>query len=140
MVTQNAAPAQTRPAPPTLENPMQAEEGWKTLDAPELFSFEKPGQEIAGILTDVSSVHVQGKNVLQFVLAADARVVKLLGTYDLVQKLTRAHVGCMVRIKFRGTDPSITKNGNAMKIFHVMIKGTPTQEHGSPITDEDIPF
>lgn len=140
MVTANATPAQTRPPAPNLEKPMELEQGWKRLETPELFSFENPGQMIAGILTDFSSVRVHDKNVPQYVLTADARVVKLLGTYDLVQKLTRAHVGCMVRIKFLGTDPNVTKNGNAMKIFDIVIKGTPYQRDSSPITDEDIPF
>jgi len=126
----------------SLEKPMSPEEGWKTIEAPELYSFEKAGEQIAGILTEVSHVEVgePRKKVVQYVLAADQKVIKILGTYDLVQKLTRAHIGCMVRIKLLGTDPSIARNGNAMKVFHIMIKGTPTHQASSPITDEDIPF
>jgi hypothetical protein len=74
-------------------------------------------------------------------LGRDSDRMKLLGTYDLVAKLTRRHVGCAVRIKYRGEDPTVSKNGNAMKIFDVQIKGTPSSSgDGSPITDEDIPF
>lgn len=138
-------PTTTAPThtPANLAPPMTEDQGWSTLEAPELFSFEKPGSEIAGVLIAVSSVELRGKKVVQYTLAgANNRVLKLLGTYDLVQKLTRAHTGCMVRIRYRGTDPEIKKGDNEMKVFHVMIKGTPTQQSAasSPITDEDIPF
>ena len=136
------APATTPPPKAELTAPMQEEQGWKTVEAPELYSFEKVGSEIAGVLIDVSAVEVQHKKVVQYVLSFGDRTLKLLGTYDLVQKITRAHIGCQVRIKYRGTDPTISKNGNAMKIFHVQIKGTPSTQprDSSPITDEDIPF
>jgi hypothetical protein len=135
----------TQPIPKNdLEPEIEKAEGWSTLKAPELFSFERPGQEIVGTLTDISVVEVQHKKVLQYILMFGDQKIKLLGTYDLVQKLTRAHLGRMVRIKYRGTDPTITKNGNAMKVFHVIIKdaepNAPPMRESSPITDEDIPF
>lgn len=124
-----------------LEIPLKEEEGWKNLEAPELIAFEKPGQRIEGTLTAVSRIELRGKKVVQYVLATGDRVLKLLGTYDLVQKLDGRHIGCRVRILYRGDDPEIKKGDNHMKIFHVQIKGTPAAVAPSgPITDEDIPF
>jgi hypothetical protein len=131
----------SRPEIRTLVNPDREDDGFKTIDAPDLISFEKPGQRIAGTLVDVSRIDLRGKKVVQYVISTENRVCKLLGTYDLVQKLDNRHIGCMVRILYRGEDPEIKKGDNHMKIFHVMIKGTPAAARpGGPITDEDIPF
>jgi hypothetical protein len=125
----------------SLVDPLAKEEGWQTLEAPEMVKFEKPGEVIVGKLIAVTAVQVNNKNVTEYMLALGTKRLKLLGTYDLLQKLSRAHVGCGVRIKYRGENKDVSRNGNAMKVFDVQIKGTPAGfADGSPITDEDIPF
>src|SRR6267142_3583936 len=109
----------------SLVDPLAKEEGWQTLEAPEMVKFEKPGDVIVGKLIAVTVVQVNNKNVAEYMLALGTKRLKLLGTYDLLQKLTRAHVGCAVRIKYRGENLDVSRNGNAMKVFDVQIKGTP---------------
>jgi hypothetical protein len=87
---------------------------------------------------------MQGKKVLQYTVITDSeRAFKLLGTYDLVQKLSRAYLGGMVKIRYRGTDPEIQRNGNAMKVFHVMVKPSRNPNSAAAqhvISNDDIPF
>lgn len=125
-----------------MEMPLREEEGWKSLDAPELVAFERPGQQIEGTLIGVTRIELRGKRVVQYTFANGDRTLKLLGTFDLVQKLDGRHIGCRVRILYRGEDPEIKKGDNHMKIFQVQIKGTPSAAAAptGPITDEDIPF
>ena len=137
---------------PHLESQQPPEEGWIRLESPELVEFEKPGATVFGRLISVTEVEVRGKKVPQYVLTVEQKRFKFLGTYDLVQKLNASHRGMLVRVKFLGTDPSISRNGNAMKVFDVMVKpdqATAVQpqaaqvkrlEDGTYITDEDIPF
>jgi hypothetical protein len=128
----------TKPAsPPAIES------GWTRLEAPELFSFEKPGEQFAGVLTNITTIDLKGKRIPQYLFARDSKVIKMLGTYDLVQKLTRRYVGNMVRITYLGEDQSVSRNGNSMKVFDVQIKGTPSEQPpAAPFiaSDEDIPF
>lgn len=121
---------------------LEPEQGWETLKSPEIVKFEKLGDTISGVLLAVTTVQVKGKGVVEYMLGRGSDRLKLLGTYDLVQKLNRTHVGYPVRIKYRGEDPSISRNGNAMKIFDVQVKKQRDASFadGSPITDEDIPF
>ena len=134
-------PAETaiKPAsPPTVES------GWSRLESPELFSFEKSGETFAGVLTNVTMIDLKGKRVPQYLVSRDQKVIKMLGTYDLVQKLTRRWIGCQVRITYLGEDASVSRNGNNMKVFDVQVKGSPSdgQHPSAPFiaTDEDIPF
>ena len=78
----------------------------------------------------------------QFLLTLGEKKFKFLGTFDICQKLTRAHIGCQVRVKYLGEDENIKggPNNQPMKVFSVLIKGTPTPPNSGPITDEDIPF
>ena len=74
-------------------------------------------------------------------MAYISRIAKA-ASLDLVQKLGRRHVGCMVRIKYLGEDLNVKKGENHMRIFDVQVKGTggaPTASDG-PITDQDVAF
>jgi hypothetical protein len=125
-----------------LAQPIRRESGWQTIEAPELFKFEKPGTTVSGKLISLSKVRVNNKDVMEYMIADGEKRFRLLGTFDLLQKLTRAHIGCEVRIMYRGENPEVEKNGNKLKVFDVQFKGTPADvSHGpAPITDEDIPF
>lgn len=128
-----------------LKKAPEVEQGWTEVHAPDLIKWEKPGEQLAGILTAVNAIVLSGKRVPQYLLTLGEKQFKFLGTFDITQKLTRAHIGCQVRITYLGEDENIRggPNQSPMKVFSVHIKGTPTPPgniHGVPITDEDIPF
>ena len=130
---------------PITQKAPQLEENWKESLAPELIKWEKPGENVAGVLIAISSIMLSGKRVPQYLLVLGDKQFKFLGTFDLTQKLTRAHLGCQVRVTYLGTDDNI-KGGptnQPMKVFSVQFKGTPSTEpnaHGVVVTDDDIPF
>lgn len=141
-----ATPAvETKP----LLDPLPEQDGWKTEHAPELYKFENRGDDLHGQLVAVDRVEIKDaktnakKMVTQFVVRiASGQLCKFLGSYDLMQKLSEAHIGKMIRVKYLGDDPSISRNGNAMKIFSVQTKDAPrvANAHGVAIDDSDIPF
>jgi len=125
---------------------MTQETGWEPLQVPEMIQWTKPGQVITGKLISVARIEVRAKSVLQYLLATgvkDPARIKFLATYDLAQKLTSAHVGMLVRVKYLGEDETVKKGDNFMKVFDVHVKADPNAppaRDGGPITDEDIPF
>ena len=127
-----------------LEKPMDKEQGWETINAPDLHTWTKPGETIFGKLLSVAPIDLKGKRVVQYILAPDAtHRIKMLATYDLSQKLTAAHRGMQVRIKYLGEDETVKRGDNAMKVFDVQVRKDPDAVPGrdtGPITDEDIPF
>lgn len=132
-----------------LLDPLPESDGWQTSHAPELYKFENRGDDLHGQLVAVDRVEIKDartsakKMVTQFVARiASGQLVKFLGSYDLMQKLSEVHIGKMIRVKYLGDDPSVSRNGNAMKIFSVQTKDAPkvTNAHGVDINDSDIPF
>ena len=126
-----------------MEKPMELEQGWQRLDSPELIQWNKPGETIAGVLLNLTVVEIKGKKVTQYVFAAGKKRMKCLATFDLMQKLTNAQRGMQVRIKYLGEDEGVKRNGNAMKLFDVVVRpdpdAAPSRDTG-PITDDDVPF
>lgn len=140
-----------------LKPPLEEEKGWTVQNAPALQKWERPGETVFGKLLGISMVTLDGKRVPQYLLASNSsHTIKMLGTYDLTQKLTRRHIGMLVRIKYRGQDESIKggPNNTPMKVFDVHTRpdpdaptpapdttpsGPPDRDTG-PITDDDIPF
>lgn len=124
------------------------EDGFRRLESPELYKFEKRGDQIIGVLSSVSTVEIESddragkkQRVTQFLfMRPDAPPVKILGTYDLCQKITRGEIGCVLQVTFLGEDQKIKRGNNYMKVFDVQAKGTPTPRGDGPITDDDIPF
>jgi len=131
-----------RHSTPGLEPGLESERGWESLRAPELFNFDQPGKTLVGKLIGIASVELSGKPVTQYLIRVKDQTFKVLATFDLAQKITRAHLGYLLRIKYRGEDSTIKKKGNSMKIFDVQVKPDPDKNFadGSPIADEDIPF
>jgi hypothetical protein len=134
-----------------LQPPQPREDGWTPIEPPVLEEFKEPGTTVIGRLISIAEIEVKGRPVIQYTLALDDKRVKFLGTYDLVQKLNSTHRGMSVRIKYLGTDPSVSRNGNEMKIFDVQVRDdrpyrsvAPASvrrlDDGTQITDEDIPF
>ena len=129
-----------------LDRPPKLEDGWKESQSPELIKWEKKGENVCGVLARIDSVQVNGKRVPQFLLTLGDRQFKFLGTFDLMQKINRSHIGCQLRITYLGDDENIRggPSNTPMKIFSVQYKGTPTppeaNAHGVVVTDEDVPF
>lgn len=130
-----------------LEKPMEKEQGWEPLQVPEMHQWDKPGSTVSGKLVSITRIEVKGKPVVQYILATgvkDPARIKFLATYDLAQKLTTAHKGMLVRIKYLGEDETVKSKGNAMKVFDVHVKpdpnAVPEGRDTGPITDEDIPW
>lgn len=73
----------------------------------------------------------------------EGELVCFLGTYQIDTRLHRGDIGKYVSIRYEGTDPSVNRNGNPMKLFRVFtaeIPGAETNAHGLAVTDNDIPF
>lgn len=108
-----------------------------------MHKWDKRGETIAGVLLNVGAVTIDGKKVPRMLLQFGSRRIQSLMPYDLAQKVTRALIGCQLRIKYLGDDENVRggPNNTPMKIFSVLSKGTPSENiHGVAITDEDIPF
>lgn len=107
--------------------------------APEMFTFAKPGEAIAGFLSSIDTVTVKGKPVTQYLLRMeDDRRVQILATYDLGRKIQRGHIGRFVEITYIGENREVRKGDNYLREFRVRVEKA-NQQIG-PITDEDIPF
>jgi hypothetical protein len=124
-----------------LLNPMDAEQGWQTLSTPTMHQWDKPGTVLSGKLLAVDQIQVKGKPVHQYVLDTGVKGerIKFLATYDLAQKLTLAHRGMLVRIKYLGEDPTVKKGDNSMKVFDVQVKPDPN-DSGPPDRDTGPDF
>jgi len=108
--------------------------------APEMFSFTKPGETIAGTLLSIDTVTVKGKAVTQYLLRLDdGRRVQLLATYDLGRKLQPQHMRRFVEITYIGENKEVRKGDNYLREFRVRVEKARAQNNPE-ITDEDIPF
>lgn len=110
----------------------------------ELFKFEKKNDAVQGVLIAINPVVITDKDtkkprkVTQFIIRRDdGSGVKLIGTYDICDKLTLADVGHWVSLTYTGDDPDVKgPNGQPMKRFFIEVDEQ-TQYVG---TDADIPF
>jgi hypothetical protein len=115
-------------------------------EAPELFKFEGVGDFVKGVLMAMDIVTVREKRTVQFTIydAGDGKTRKILGTYDLLQKINKDDVGRFVQIVYKGENKEIRKGDNFLRIFSVAFedkkKTAATFEDGTQITDADIPF
>lgn len=132
------------PTPTGVTNPNY---GSVELLAPELWKWEKEGQELNGRFVSLETVEIKSdgekKKVRQYIFESltGAGSVKMIGSFDILQKLTGKYVGCKVRIIYNGTDDSVQKNGNSMKVFEVRVWPREVKSANNPeITDADIPF
>lgn len=140
------------PATPSavFETP-ELEKGWNRAEAPELFKFEKRGDQVIGTLTSISQIEIESQDhpgekqrVTQYLITQeDGKPLKCLATYDLLQKISARMIGCRVRVTLLGEDEKIKRGNNRMKVFDVQWRETlrdPQNGNSGPITDEDIPF
>jgi hypothetical protein len=121
--------------------------------SPELVQFDGKGVFVSGVLKEIVQVEVKERNkqgeltgkvskCIQYTFFNDEerKPYKILGTYDLNNKISRADVGLYCEITYIGENPDVGRNGNQMKEFKVQFEETGNFSDGSPITDEDIPF
>jgi len=117
--------------------------------APELYRFEKVGEQVDGWLISADSVEItdkhtqEKKRVLQYLIEADAlgRRVQILATYDLARKIRREDVGRYIVITYMGENQQVKKGDNFLKEFRVEVEKSRTASgQGPEITDADIPF
>jgi hypothetical protein len=142
-----AAPLPARTQPPAFR-PVASRGNFVERRAAKLFSFDGVGEFLEGRLADCDQVVIQDKKtkmpkkVWQFTIfnRAERQGYKILGTADLVSKLSRDDVGSSVRITFIGVDNTVVKEGTPMKIFQVLIEERQRPQQSTEITDEDIPF
>lgn len=135
------------PTETKLLPPLDPQEGWSEINAPELIKFEKPGESICGILAQIVMIKIeaQPKPIRQYTLTLGAKRFRFLETFDIRQKLGPEHRGCKVRIKYLGRDENIRggPSNTPMKVFSIQIADAipPGLDRSSPeLTDEDIPF
>lgn len=125
-------------------------------EAPKLFRFERKGDVLEGVMCGRERITVQGKPVMRYTFwIGEKEFVTVLGTADIITKLRKDDVGHLVRIEYYGDDASVTKNGNAMRVFNVDVSTHPVEQmlkpandgahgesvsDGTGITDDDLPF
>lgn len=100
---------------------------------PRFMKFEKPGDNVMGRLLVIEQVEVgeTRKPATRFVVEegvlragyfkADGELVAFLGTYGIDSKLRPSDVQHYISIRYTGSDATVTRNGNAMKVFDVKV-------------------
>ena len=122
---------------------------WEERKDPTKYEFGD-GAQLLGVLVNVERVSVRdtatgiGKPATRYTVkdAETGEPVFFFGTYQLDSKLRVSDVGHYVNITCEGADQAAGRNGNAMKLFKVLIskETAPGWAHnGTPITDNDLP-
>lgn len=103
------------------------------------------GESVTGVLVNVERIKVNDKMASRYTVEEleSKELLSFLGTFQIDSKLRVADVGHLIDVRCEGTDPKVTKSGNAMKLFKVLVsdRTAPGWAHdGTLITDDDIPF
>jgi hypothetical protein len=102
------------------------------------------GEFVTGVLVRIEQIEIEKKQCVRYTVRdCDEELYSFIGTYQIDAKLKRSDIFHRVEIRCEGEDPTVTRNGNAMKKFKVLVSKDPVK--GAPrvnpeITDEDIPF
>jgi len=107
--------------------------------APAMYTFNAPGDSVAGVLIASDKVIVRGKVVTQYLLRLEGsnKLAKILATFDLAQKLRPEHIGRFVELTFVGENKEVKKGDNYLREFRVRVEKA---QNNPEISDEDIPF
>jgi hypothetical protein len=118
--------------------------GFKEALAPELFKFEKKDDVLEGILMQAKVETIKGDKVIELYFNTGRRVVRYRPGFDVRSKINKTMIGKHVIIHYQGDDAERGKEGNALKVFGVYVKGderdTGFDDNDPGITDDDIPF
>lgn len=108
---------------------------------PRLVKFAD-GEALSGVLIGIESIEVNKKKVSRFVVQdlESGELCSFLGTAQINSKLRTTDLGHAIEVRCEGTDPNVTKNGNAMKLFRVKVSREKVGADSLLITDADIPF
>jgi len=111
----------TAPATPINRN-----DSWHEIHAPEQFSFDKPNDTLVGEYLGANEVTVKGKQTTQYSFrCGDGRIRTCLATYDLQRKMSQVEAGKLVKITYEGEDHEIQTQGSPMRKFHVSWRALP---------------
>jgi hypothetical protein len=123
---------------------------WEERKEPEFKQFAE-GDVLEGVLTNVERIMIGDKAnpkikkpVTRYTVQEmeSGEPVCFLGSYQLDVKLRPQDIGHYVRIINEGKDPAVTRNGNAMTRYKVLVTERPAPgwaNDGSQITDADLP-
>jgi hypothetical protein len=129
---------------------------WESRPDPKKFEFGD-GAELTGVLLDVERRQIRdqktgvAKAAVRYTVREMATLEPLVfnpdpvffyGTYQIDSKLRPSDVGHFVSILCKGEDKSVGRNGNAMKVFEVLVSketGPGFAHDGTAITDDDLP-
>jgi hypothetical protein len=120
---------------------------------PALIKFTE-GECVEGMLLSIDRVQVGDphrpdapkKPVTKFTLdVGNGERASFLGSYDLVSKIRLEDRGHFVSVRYEGEDKTVSRNGNSLKRFKVLVSKGPVRTGEAlaadpGITDEDIPF
>ena len=113
----------TQPATPITRRQMVE------ATAPEMFQFNKIGQDIEGVLLSIEPRSVtdkktgEQKEAIEYMLGnAKGERITFLGMNDLNKKIVPGHIGHYLNIRYERDDSSFTKQGQSpAKIFKVLV-------------------
>ena len=107
----------------TAPQPINRSE-WEEVKAPEMFKFERQGQEIEGELIDIDQVQVNDKPTMQYTMRLpNGTRLTFLGTNDLNKKIEPNLVHCHLKVRYETDDTSFQKPGQSpAKVFKVLVK------------------
>jgi hypothetical protein len=120
---------------------------------PALIKFTE-GECVEGVLLSIDRVQVGDphkpdapkKPVTKFTLdLGNGERASFLGSYDLVSKIRLEDRGHFVSVRYEGEDKTVSRNGNSLKRFKVLVSKNPIRsgqalEDSTLITDDDIGF
>jgi hypothetical protein len=117
---------------------------------PDFVNFSD-GDMVSGVLLSIERIQVgkegqpkQPANRYTIQDLDDGKLYAFLGTHQLDTKLRMTDVGHVIEVRCEGNDPNVTRNGNPMKKFKVLVSNVPYSgkktEDGTYITNDDIGF
>ena len=120
--------------------------GLKERTEPQFVKFEV-GDVVEGVLTRIDTVEVGDKKqratryTVENVNNRD--LFSFLGSYQIDVKLRPNDVGHFIQVEYIGDDQQVKRNGNAMKMFKVLVSERPIGNKladGTFITNDDVAF
>lgn len=105
------------------------------------------GEIVNGVLVSIEKINIrdqttdQQKPAVRYTVREDdGEFCCFLGAAQLNQKLRSSDRGHYVSIRCEGENKDVSRNGNSMKVFRVLVSADPIKDAALYITDDDIPF
>ena len=120
--------------------------GLRERTEPQFVKFEV-GDMLEGVLTRIDTVEVGEKKqrATRYTIenVNNRELFSFLGSYQIDVKLRSNDIGHFIQVAYTGDDMQVKRNGNAMKMFKVLVSEKPIGNKladGTFITDSDLPF